>query len=199
MKSFSTLILTALVFTSPVASFATSFSLSGEFSGTAIDVTGSSHAYHFSGEFSAEFANSAVPNSGLYQLFVAPQLVSFTDPTIGATTLDTTNVGIQLGYQDGVLVAMAFGGIINQPSGIASGTDDFMLYSYPLGVSTLLFYSTSASSSEFAIDFGPSFRYSLTEVSTVPDGTPGLDGLLGCVSLLIYVHRRIKPSEGVMS
>jgi hypothetical protein len=174
---------------------ATSYSLSVTFSGTAADVNGSVNSYGFGGAFAGVFEDAGVPSLGFFQLTVAPQSVSFDNPTIGNTTFDAANTGIDLFFQDGVLWTFAFGGYMNQFSGLTPNTDDFAIYIDPSGLtSSTLLYATTAAPNDFGVDSAPFVQFSLTEVQAVPEGTATFTYLVGVFAMSLYGRRRLKAA-----
>ena len=192
MKCSALALLTTLVLATPVVSLATSYTLSVTFSGTAADVNGSSRTYDFGGTVSALFDDAAVTGSSLDILTVAPQSASFTHPTIGSTTLDSTNTGIALFYSYGVLVSLSIGGNANGPDGVAGGTDDFALYFNPMGPSGILVYATTSFPGDLGFDFAPTVEFSFGPTPTVPEDTASVGYLAGAFGILVYARRRAK-------
>jgi len=206
MKSLPAIILSGLALASPIASFATSYTLSVVFSASAADVNGTNHTYDFAGEFSAAFSNAGVSGSGYHELVISPLSVSFANPTIGSTTFDAANTGISLWFWNGSPEFIFFGDAAG-PAGIGIGSDDFFLaLDFSGKYQSLLFYTTTASPADFAVDFSPSFRYSLTEVApaSVPESNAVLHYLVGVCALIVYAAKlrrsgRTSEPEGVRS
>jgi len=197
MKCSALALLTTLVLATPVVSLATSYTLSATFSGTAADVNGSSRTYDFGGTVSALFDDAAVTGSSLDIFTVAPQSASFTHPTIGSTTFDSTNTGITLFYSYGVLLSLSIGGNPNGPDGVAGGTDDFALYLNPMGPSGILVYATTSFPGDLGFDFAPTVEFSFVPTPTVPEGTASIGYLAGAFGILVYALRRSKGRETI--
>ena len=125
MKSNSNLLLSALVVAAALAPLtANALLIQGNF---AASFAAGSPIESLSGSFSADLDDSLVaPNAMLEDLAILTSLV-LNPSTVGSTTFDTTNTGVDLGFDSGgMLISVLLGGLPNV-SFLNQATDDFIV------------------------------------------------------------------------
>lgn len=139
--------------------------IEGNFSGDTFP-TGSPIS-SLSGSFEAMFDDSVLTGIGfefLEDLLILTSLSLSPNP-IGATTFDTSNTGMDLGFTDGVLTDVLIGGMPNA-SALSAGTDDFVAFLLPniQGTDPGLSYSVATDTGGIREASSVTFTYSVTSV-----------------------------------